>query len=45
MMKLLWMAVIWRSICGGYERPPTICILDDHDVGHPNIWGEGGKVP
>ena len=23
---------------------PTICILDDHDVGHPNIWGEGGKV-
>jgi hypothetical protein len=23
---------------------PTICILDDHDVGHPNIWGESGKV-
>ncbi|MEM6380109.1 MAG: hypothetical protein AAF705_18085, partial [Bacteroidota bacterium] len=22
---------------------PTICITDDHDVGHPNIWGEGGK--
>ena len=21
---------------------PTICIPDDHDVGHPNVWGEGG---
>ncbi|MCF7956396.1 MAG: hypothetical protein K9M75_11380 [Phycisphaerae bacterium] len=23
---------------------PTICIPDDHDVGHPNIWGAGGIV-
>jgi hypothetical protein len=23
---------------------PTICIPDDHDVGHPNLWGENGKV-
>jgi hypothetical protein len=22
---------------------PTICIPDDHDVGHPNLWGEDGK--
>ncbi|MFK7850576.1 MAG: hypothetical protein AB8D78_06320 [Akkermansiaceae bacterium] len=22
---------------------PTICIPDDHDVGHPNLWGEAGK--
>ena len=22
---------------------PTVTIPDDHDVGHPNIWGEGGK--
>ena len=22
---------------------PTICIPDDHDVGHGNLWGEGGK--
>jgi hypothetical protein len=21
---------------------PTITIPDDHDVGHPNLWGEGG---
>jgi hypothetical protein len=21
---------------------PTICIPDDHDVGHPNLWGEAG---
>jgi hypothetical protein len=21
---------------------PTICIPDDHDVGHPNLWGEEG---
>ncbi len=22
---------------------PTLCIPDDHDVFHPNIWGEGGE--
>ena len=22
---------------------PTICIPDDHDVGHPNLWGAGGR--
>jgi hypothetical protein len=22
---------------------PTICVPDDHDVGHGNLWGEGGK--
>lgn len=22
---------------------PTICIPDDHDVGLPNLWGNGGK--
>ncbi|GIW96502.1 MAG: hypothetical protein KatS3mg110_4543 [Pirellulaceae bacterium] len=22
---------------------PTITIPDDHDVGHPNLWGENGK--
>lgn len=22
---------------------PTVAIPDDHDVGHPNIWGENGK--
>ena len=23
---------------------PTICIPDDHDIGHGNLWGEGGKA-
>jgi hypothetical protein len=23
---------------------PTICTPDDHDVGHPNLWGENGKL-
>jgi hypothetical protein len=23
---------------------PTVCIPDDHDVGHPNLWGENGKL-
>lgn len=23
---------------------PTVCIPDDHDVGHPNLWGEDGKL-
>ena len=22
---------------------PTICIPDDHNVGHGNLWGAGGK--
>ncbi|MFM8579700.1 MAG: sulfatase-like hydrolase/transferase, partial [Planctomycetaceae bacterium] len=22
---------------------PTVTIPDDHDVGHPNLWGEGGR--
>jgi hypothetical protein len=21
---------------------PTVCILDDHDIGHGNLWGESG---
>lgn len=24
---------------------PTICIPDDHDVFHGNLWGEGGAAP
>lgn len=23
---------------------PTVTIPDDHDVGHPNLWGAGGKL-
>lgn len=23
---------------------PTVAIPDDHDVGHPNLWGENGKL-
>ncbi len=26
------------------RNAPTICITDDHDVFHGNIWGEGGKA-
>ena len=25
------------------KNRPTICIPDDHDVGHGNLWGAGGK--
>ncbi len=25
------------------KNRPTITIPDDHDVGHPNLWGENGK--
>ena len=25
------------------RNTPTITIPDDHDVGHPNLWGAGGK--
>ncbi|MGB0369957.1 MAG: hypothetical protein ACPGN3_01305 [Opitutales bacterium] len=23
---------------------PTVCIPDDHDIGHGNLWGAGGKA-
>ncbi|WP_009962397.1 metallophosphoesterase family protein [Verrucomicrobium spinosum] len=23
---------------------PVVTIPDDHDVGHPNLWGEGGEI-
>ena len=23
---------------------PTLCVPDDHDVGNPNLWGNGGKT-
>jgi hypothetical protein len=26
------------------RNAPTICITDDHDVFHGNIWGEGGEA-
>jgi hypothetical protein len=25
-----------------FRDRPCVCIPDDHDVGHPNLWGEGG---
>ncbi len=25
------------------RNTPTVTIPDDHDVGHPNLWGAGGK--
>ncbi len=27
-----------------FRNRPCITIPDDHDVGHPNLWGEGGKI-
>jgi hypothetical protein len=27
-----------------FRNRPCITIPDDHDVGHPNLWGAGGKV-
>jgi hypothetical protein len=27
-----------------FRGRPCITIPDDHDVGHPNLWGAGGKV-
>ena len=25
------------------RNTPTVTIPDDHDVGHPNLWGQGGR--
>ena len=34
----------WCWAFGGLSKDrPTICIPDDHDVYHGNIWGAGGK--
>ncbi len=27
-----------------FKDRPCICIPDDHDVGHGNLWGESGKI-
>jgi hypothetical protein len=27
-----------------FRNRPCITIPDDHDVGHPNLWGAGGKI-
>jgi hypothetical protein len=27
-----------------FRERPCITIPDDHDVGHPNLWGENGKI-
>ncbi|MPZ17964.1 MAG: twin-arginine translocation pathway signal protein [Luteitalea sp.] len=27
-----------------FRRRPMICLPDDHDVFHGNVWGEGGKA-
>ena len=32
------------QFCELFRERPCITIPDDHDVGHPNLWGEGGKI-
>jgi hypothetical protein len=32
-----------RQFGGIIKDRPTVCIPDDHDVGLPNLWGNGGK--
>lgn len=35
---------IWGWSFGDLIRDiPSVCLLDDHDVYHGNLWGEGGK--
>ncbi|VGO12356.1 hypothetical protein PDESU_00908 [Pontiella desulfatans] len=38
----------WLKFCLDFSEilkdRPTVSIPDDHDVGQPNMWGEGGKV-
>jgi len=38
-----WYIFLWST--GELMRnTPTVCMLDDHDVYHGNIWGAGGKA-
>ncbi len=32
-----------RDFGEAIRNTPTVTIPDDHDVGHPNLWGAGGK--
>ena len=32
-----------RDFGDAIRSTPTVTIPDDHDVGHPNLWGAGGK--
>ena len=32
-----------RDFGDAIRNTPTVTIPDDHDVGHPNLWGAGGK--
>lgn len=32
-----------REFGDAIKDVPTVTIPDDHDVGHPNLWGAGGK--
>lgn len=32
-----------RDFGDAIRNIPTVTIPDDHDVGHPNLWGAGGK--
>jgi peroxiredoxin len=33
-----------RDFCDVLRDRPVVAIPDDHDVGHGNLWGEGGAV-
>lgn len=37
-----WYIFLW-SVGELTRSTPTVCIPDDHDVYHGNIWGDGGK--
>ena len=36
------LATFWSPVWRIAARPSTITIPDDHDIGQPNLWGEGG---
>lgn len=38
-----WYIFLW-STSELMRNTPTVCLLDDHDVYHGNIWGSGGKA-
>ncbi|MEL6649898.1 MAG: twin-arginine translocation pathway signal protein, partial [Bacteroidota bacterium] len=39
-----WYMFLW-SFRDLMRDIPTVCIPDDHDVYHGNVWGNGGSIP
>ena len=44
-LDVLYKHTLWMWTFGELTRStPTLCLVDDHDVYHPNLWGWAGRA-